>query len=148
MLTLQLLNKSKKRLNMEARNINSARSNNSSLTSNAANEPVRNTGKNDLEIISVNNPNYLPSKHSNQFLRPDSARYRLLQDLKHTNLGSDCTEDVLETNHRKLEVKYINICLHPVVIYLLGGVCTQERVSTRTYATNRRKTSHYKITKR
>ncbi|XP_037806960.1 probable E3 ubiquitin-protein ligase bre1 isoform X2 [Lucilia sericata] len=96
-----------KQLNMETSNINSARSNNSSLTSNGAHGSLHTAAKTDLEIINVNNPNYVPSKHSANTVRPDSARYRLLQDLRHTNLTNlvNGSEDVLEINRKQAELE-------------------------------------------
>lgn len=93
---------------METSHINSARSNNSSLTSNGANGSSYGTAKTEMEIINVNNANYIPSKHSNHSLRPDSARYKLLQDLRHTNLTNminDSPEHAMEMNKRQAEVK-------------------------------------------
>ncbi|XP_046810567.1 repetitive organellar protein [Lucilia cuprina] len=107
----QLLNsratRKNKQLNMETSNINSACSHNSSLTSNGAHGSLHAAAKTDMEIINVNNPNYLPSKHSGQTVRPDSARYRMLQDLRHTNLTNlvNGSEDVLEINRKQAELE-------------------------------------------
>lgn len=98
----------KKNFTMETTHVNSARSNNSSLTSNGANSSsLQGAAKTELEIINVNNPNYVPSKHSAPAVRPDSARYRLLQDLRHTNLSNlinSSAEDAIEINRRQAEV--------------------------------------------
>lgn len=109
---MQMLNtghsRKKKHLHMETSNINSARSNNSSVTSNGASGSLHGAAKTDMEIINVNNPNYVPSKHSSTLdsVRPDSARYRLLQDLRHTNLTNlvNGTEDAMEINRKQAEV--------------------------------------------
>ncbi|KAM7342074.1 uncharacterized protein ACRADG_009618 isoform 3-T4 [Cochliomyia hominivorax] len=98
----------KKNLNMETSNVNSARSISSSLTSNGANSSLQGATKTDLEIINVNNPNYVPSKHSASVVRPDSARYRLLQDLRHTNLNNlinSTAEDAMEISRKQAELE-------------------------------------------
>lgn len=96
---------------METSHINSARSNNSSLTSNGANGSLHGAAKTDMEIINVNNPNYIPSKHSSHSVRPDSARYRLLQDLRHTNLTNLVNESSDAVNRRQAEVDISKIIL-------------------------------------
>lgn len=100
-------NKKNNSLNMESFNTNSARSNKSSVTSNENIAGSHGTNKTEMEIINVNNPNYVPSKYSGQTIRPDSARYRLLQDLRHTNLTNllnSSAEDAMEINRRQAEV--------------------------------------------
>lgn len=103
-------NRKKNTFNMEPFNTNSARSNNSSVTSNGNIDGPHSTNKTDMEIINVNNPNYVPSKHSGQTIRPDSARYRLLQDLRHTNLTNllnSNNDDAMEINRRQAEVIFV-----------------------------------------
>lgn len=127
----------KKNFSMETSHANSARSNNSSLTSNGANSSLQGAAKTELEIINVNNPNYVPSKHSAPAVRPDSARYRLLQDLRHTNLSNlinSSAEDAIEINRRQAEVflwdiKYIFYVINIFTLCSVG-ICSQKGIST------------------